>query len=136
MCTSPAAVAVLSCDNQRLTMRTKQRDVNTSLRRERATIADTALTLALTACPTLIVFFADSPFEPLKAAFLWTTASIAGAVVIGDLARRIKKIENPADSSWLRPWLAVAMGLVVAVIISTAVSDSPSLSWWGSGLRR
>lgn len=95
--------------------------------------AEAAVFLTLTACPSVLMAFADNPFEPHKAAFLWVFALAGVAAIVSDLPRlRRLTIDRP----WTRGLAGTAICLAVVLAVSATRSQSPALAWWGSGLRR
>ena len=114
-------------------MRETRPDVNRSVAAKSVPAAEAALLLAVTACPSLLIPFADNPFEPHKAAFLWAAAVTAAAAIVCAVPR-LKRLA--ADRPWTRWLVQVAIGSAVALVISASLSWSPALAWWGSGLRR
>lgn len=89
--------------------------------------------LAVTACPSLVIAFGDSPFEAHKAAFLWVAASAGLGAIVSDVPRLKRML---VDRPWTRWLAAVAVASAVALAVSTAGAASPRMAWWGSGLRR
>jgi hypothetical protein len=116
------------------TMRTNQRRVKHVNVAEQSTVAELALLFALVVCPALLIPFAENPFEPHKAAFLWTAVFTSAAALIVSGVGDIKALiaERPAFR-----WIVTAsLCSVAAMIVSVSISESPALAWWGSGLRR
>src|SRR5215475_12383944 len=94
--------------------------------------SEAAVLLALVTCPSLLIPFADNPFEPHKAAFLWlAVAASSGALLFAPAWRLREKFGR--FPRLLLPFVTVAL---LAVVISTLGSEAPALSWWGSPLRR
>lgn len=99
-----------------------------------AAAAEAAVLLAIATCPVLVIPFANNPFEPHKAAFLWTmTAAACAAVACAPVVgwRRLRELDG-----WSRVVLVGLACAVAGLCISAARSDGPSLAWWGSTLRR
>ena len=111
----------------------KKSDVNGERIADIALAAEAALLLAITACPTLLVAFGDSPFEAHKAAFLWAAAAIS--LTAGLLAGR-RWAALASDHFWIRCLLVTVALTAAGVILSVWLSPAPALAWWGSGLRR
>ena len=89
-----------------------------------------AILLAIVTVPALFIPFAQNPFEPHKAAFLWVAAS--AAIAAGALhARRVISSANKLQ----RAAVVVVALTTAAMIVSTVMSDAPHLAWWGSTLR-
>lgn len=101
---------------------------------ESASAAEAAILVAVATCPALLIPFADHPFEPHKAAFLWVAAAAAfGAALSTPHAswRRIRALDG-----WPRALIFCAAITVVTTLVSTVLSEAPALAWWGSPLRR
>src|SRR5207249_11445309 len=89
--------------------------------------------LSLVVCPALLIPFANNPFEPHKAAFLWTAgfaACVAAATSLSIRPEPLRAAHGP--TSWLLACIALA---TIVMFVSTARSESPALAWWGSPVR-
>src|SRR6266496_3156528 len=98
------------------------------------TIGESAVLMALTTCPSLLIPFAANPYEPHKAAFFWPCAAVAGVACALPYASR--HVRGPVRVEWTRVLVACAAVTMLAMLFSTARSDAPALAWWGSALRR
>jgi hypothetical protein len=115
-------------------MRTNRPQVKRVLSAEYAAVAEVALLLALIVCPSLLIPFAANPFEPHKAAFLWTAAVISVvALIVGSGVHLRKSMVERSAPRWL---VITVLCLSLSVVVSVWISESPGLAWWGSGLRR
>jgi hypothetical protein len=95
--------------------------------------AHTPILFALVTCPALVMPFGENPFEPHKAAFLWTTTAAACAAIIGSPAT-CRRLATALDD-WRRLMVLFAGIAAIAMLVSTMLSEAPQLAWWGSALR-
>lgn len=114
-------------------MKRNDRDVNSGRAADITLAAESALLLALTACPAILIPFGDSPFEAHKGALLWVAAATSITASLIGVRRWLAVV---LDRPWMRSLLVAAVASAVALAVSVVLSQAPALSWWGSGLRR
>jgi len=94
-----------------------------------APAAEALVLLLLAAVPSLVIPFAENPFEPHKAALLWAATAAATAALLASPSRLIQSLR---ERTWTRR-LAIAAGCSIASIAASSIlSPAPTLAWWGS----
>src|SRR5206468_12579220 len=91
-----------------------------------APAAEALVLLLLAAVPSLVIPFAENPFEPHKAALLWAVTAAAMAALLASPPRVIQRLR---ERTWTRR-LAIAVGCSIASIAASSIlSQAPTLAW-------
>jgi O-antigen ligase len=92
--------------------------------------------VVLLVAPIFFLAFSDRPFDPAKGAVIRVLATVAGAAWLAKVLTGGRPWRpTPAPSPTARRLLVAVLALVGFMVVGTALSPDPGLSWTGSYVR-